>query len=513
MAGLDRNIIDEIDWRRGVSSVRVDTRSDFILSPHFDAIFNHGSERLIEQCCQKLRAGTYQARLPITFSVPKGSFLTRPGSILEPADRLIHQVLSEQCLGPIENELDRNRVFSQVPSDDEDHLFEPSHLGWDRYQTKVASICRNHSHILKADISNYFETIPQHTVINLLSSVGVQQEIVNLVEEQLSAFRQRSSTGIIQGIFPSDILGNFYLSNFDADCDLHDFESARYVDDIYVGFQSELSARRELVRLNERLRQNGLAFNPLKTKVEAAEAVIDEDQEIDTLFAEAREEIEDTISFLRASGYGFQGDWIDGEGEEIGAEIELNAVRYLLLEYEAADSQKDKIERFCLPILRGANDDLGVDLVIDSFSRRPSQTRLYASYLTHFTQRDQSIVERVCRVIEEDNFYCDYQRMYMLAAILNANAVSPATVRKSLRWLEGNQIGPETKALCAIFAAKFGSANQKRAVRVNYENEGSEYVRSATLFASQYFPSAEKRAAKRAWGGQSEINALIRDVI
>lgn len=117
------------------------------------------------------------------------------------------------------------------------------------------------------------------------------------------------------------------------------------------------------------------------------------------------------------------------------------------------------------------------------------------------------------RTIVAGGFFSDYQRMYILSAILNADRVGEATVQTAQRWLESNDVGAETRAICAIFVAKHGGPHQKRAVRLRYENEPSEYVRSAILYAAQFFPAADRRSAKQAWGGQSSINALISDVI
>ncbi len=52
--------------------------------------------------------------------------------------------------------------------------------------------------------------------------------VVRLLEEMLLAFRERNSFGIIQGVFPSDMLGNFFLSDFDAYCEIQNIPSARY---------------------------------------------------------------------------------------------------------------------------------------------------------------------------------------------------------------------------------------------------------------------------------------------
>ena len=512
MPGLDQIVVQDIDWSNAARNIVLDVRSDFILSPHFDAIYNKCSEQLIEKTTQALRSGGYQPRMPITFSVPKGNFLTRPGSILEPQDRLVHQALIERALPQIEENMDRNRAFSHIP-DGENALFRPSHEGWDAFQVKVKQISDDSQFILRADIANYFETIPQHAVINLLSSSGVQREIVSLLEEQLLSFQERTSTGIIQGIYPSDILGNFYLSDFDADCEMHDLASARYVDDIFVGFADRSKARSELVRLNARLRSSGLYFNASKTSILSREEAQFEEGELERLFDEARDEIHEHLGWLSESGYGFQGNWIT-EGEEPSAEdIELEATKNLLFRGGENDSQREKIERFCLPVLRGADDPAAIDLIFENFNERPQLTRLYASYLTHFSRNSDDIAERVTTLITSDEFFCDYQRMYMIAAVLNREDNAPSSIIKCQQWMESGQIGQETRALAAIFVAKFGSPQQKRAVRLRYENESSEYVRSAILYSAQFFAQADKKTAKRAWGGHSAINAMISEAI
>ena len=219
------------------------------------------------------------------------------------------------------------------------------------------------------------------------------------------------------------------------------------------------------------------------------------------------------LDWLSQSGYGFQGDWLIEGDEPTQEEIELQATKNLLFHGGENDAQHEKIERFCLPILRGGNDDSAIDLVFDNFDTRPQLTRLYASYLTHFSRESPDIAARISRLIQRDQFFCDYQRMYVLASILNREANDAGTVLKCQQWMESGTIGAETRALAAIFVAKFGSPQQKRSVRLRYENEPSEYVRAAILFSAQFFTLADQRTAKRAWGGHSSINAMIADAI
>lgn len=162
MPGLDRRIIEQIDHESVIAHVKADIRSDFILAPHYNAIFSRAADELWEQLRQQLRSGGYQPELPITMSVPKERFFTRPGSILRPGDRFMYQALIDNVMEKLEEGHDRARSFSHVPSEEEGQMFVPNHVSWERFQSRVAEICSESEYILKADISNYFERLPQH---------------------------------------------------------------------------------------------------------------------------------------------------------------------------------------------------------------------------------------------------------------------------------------------------------------------------------------------------------------
>lgn len=218
-------------------------------------------------------------------SVPKERFFTRPGSILRPADRIMYQAVLDNVMEQLEEGHDRSRSFSHVPSDEDEQMFEPNHRSWERFQHRIAEICDESEFVLKADISNYFERLPQHNLVNLMSAAGCAPEMVGLLEEMLLAFRERGSSGIIQGVYPSDALGNFYLSALDAHCELDEIPSARYVDDIYMGFPSEVEARKGLASLIETLPKDGLHLNEHKSKIMPADEVIREETAVDRLSA------------------------------------------------------------------------------------------------------------------------------------------------------------------------------------------------------------------------------------
>jgi len=234
MPGLDRNILDTISHENVIDRVKLDLRTDFILAPHYNAVFVNTADEVWSIVNEQLRSGSYQPDLPLTMSVPKERGFTRPGSILQPLDRFVYQALIDIVSPSLEQQLDRTRTFSHVLAEGGGGMFKPAHDCWERFHEKLGSLCQQGEYIVKADIADYFERIPQHHLINLMNASGCPSEVVNLMEDMLLSFQERDSFGIVQGVFPSDVLGNFFLSDFDAYCELNDIGSARYVDDIYM---------------------------------------------------------------------------------------------------------------------------------------------------------------------------------------------------------------------------------------------------------------------------------------
>ncbi len=412
--------------------------------------------------------------------------------------------------------MDRTRSFSHIPSKEEGKLFKPSFEGWTEFQARVEEICRRSAYVLQCDVANYFETLPQHNLINALEGCGCRAETVRLLERMLSSFRQKSSQGIIQGIFPSDVLGNFFLSDFDAQCSLLTLPSARYVDDFYIGFNSELEARKFLNELIEKMRKIGLILNPTKTKIVPSADLLFEQKEVDSLFDEARKEIGEAKDLLEAGAYGFQGDWINSDDIQLALEEGLNeellAVRALLDYHSESAELLEKVDRFCLPYLRAIGDDYGVERAFDGLLARPHLTRHYFSYLNHFARVVPEVRRRIENLITENGFHLDYQRMYHMAGVMSCDTVEGPTVQHVLRWFEDRRIGNPTRAIAAIFVAKFGTARERRVIRAAYDEE-PPYVQSAILYASQFFIAAEKSTMKAAWKGHSDLNALIASAI
>ena len=526
MPGLDKQILDAIDYEKVIERIKLDIRSDFILAPHYKVIFAEAGEDLWLQLKKSLASGSYKPALPHVISVPKKSGFTRPGSILNPFDRFVYQALIDQMSEILEDNINRDRCFGGVLSDDPCRMFVPENESYAKFQNKVGALCEGSAYMIKADISNYFERIPQHSLVNLTRTAGCPGEIVNLLEEMLLGFRERRSFGIIQGLYPSDVLGNFFLSGLDDFCENKDIPSARYVDDIYLSFESELEARKELWRLAEYLRADGLHLNELKTRILLSSDLVREETAIDRLFAKAVDEInqlradESPCNGDRPAGsfqYGFDADWeveTDTDTEcENEKPVEVVQTERLFNQIASYPDYEDGIEKFCLPLLESAGSDIAVDHVCKRILDKPHQAALYLSYLYTFIGESQKLVGFLEDLLSSERLISGYQKMFLLTVLSGAKEISRQKINIVLKWLQDKREDEAVRAVAAVLVSRLGTANHKKTVKHEYEKEPSRYVRGAILHASRFFTPQEKRACKRAWGGHNGMNALIAKTI
>ena len=190
-------------------------------------------------------------------------------------------------------------------------------------------------------------------------------------------------------------------------------------------------------------------MNEYKSGIRPAQRVVREETELDQLFAETVEEIrEERRSYKRApevvTSYGFPVGWEFDEQEDIDEgdddrdenedELTNAAIERLYQSIEDNPGQTDKIERFCLPFLRAAGSDIAVQRGLNGITERPHLSRLYLSYLSRFVPRDRTITKRLEKLIDSPILVMDYQRMYLLGALMGAAKIDRNTVNAALAY-------------------------------------------------------------------------------
>jgi len=149
-------------------------------------------------------------------------------------------------------------------------MFLPTRTCWSALQSALSQHSKGDrvKYILKIDVANYFGSMNLHTLINVLNDSGYASELSGRLEAVLTSYTSlRSSRGILQGMFPSDLFGNFYMEPIDRFLNEYGVKAARYVDDIYVFLDSVETAQKLLGQLIPKLRYYDLVLNEAKCMI------------------------------------------------------------------------------------------------------------------------------------------------------------------------------------------------------------------------------------------------------
>lgn len=526
---MDINLIEKLDWNAALQRVLHDMRSDFIWAPHFRFICSQVGDELIQDIKSELVKNTFNTRPVLSIEVPKsfrikvagaskrlGPSFTRPGSIPLPKDRLLYQVLADNVSTLIEKATDRTRSFShRLARPDAETMFVSNRECWSELQAAVKSYAKddNIKYILRLDIANYFGSINLNVLISALSDLGLNAAISKALSRLLFSFSGGSaSRGLIQGVYPSDMLGLIYMNPVDQLFDDLDVRSARYVDDLYIFVGSVDEADAVLRRLIPFLRSYDLNLNEVKSFVLPKSSLFSIEPDLEELFQDAVNEIsEQSDDEMSATEYSFQKEWEDEEDEDNEAhqnlDIELHATKTLFAAISEFPGSEETIERFCLPLFAKAGSDFAITHVLESLGRRPSMTQIYANYLAKFIRHEPRIEAKLLELVEDSNVY-DWQKMWLLACLMQAGRASPRCLKVAAGLLADPLRHDALRAVAALILGKFGDVSRRRALADTYKAV-SEYVQLAIYFASRNWPPEERASATETWGGHGPLHRLM----
>lgn len=524
--GLDPILVKKIDWELALKRIRQDLRSDFIYAPHLSFLYQKAGNELIAALTGELSSGSFSPGIPITIEVPKpyrirvavhskrlGPNYSRPGSILLPRDRLFYQALADRAAPVVQTKTDPKRSFSHLLAPaDSTGMFLPTRICWNKLQKALSEYSRPKAvrYILKIDVANFFGSLNQHTLINILNDSGYEKALSSRLEAILTSYTgERSSRGILQGMYPSDLLGNYYLTPIDRFLRDHGVASARYVDDIYVFVKSVEDADSLLRTLIPTLRSYDLVLNEAKSVIMPKSALITEEPDLEALFANAVDEISNQVDEEEFNAdYGFQSEW---EEEEVDKEqLELQATKLLFDSLSDHPGQKENIERFCLPLFTAAGSDYAVAHVTDSFKKRPSMSQIYASYLAKFLGVNE--IDDFLLSLVKDATLLDWQRMWVLAALSQAKKAGDPAVKAALDLLKDANRHEALRGVAAIYVGSFGD-HARRKELVSIYPTVSGYVQAAIYYVSRQWPGVERSTAKASWGGHGPLHVLLTNAM
>jgi hypothetical protein len=520
--GLDTVVLAKIDWALALKRIIYDLRSDFIYAPHLNFIYSKAGDELVARVKLELKSGTFSPGVPVTIEVPKsfrirvavpskrlGPSFSRPGSILLPRDRLLYQTLANQAAPIVQAKTDTERSFShRLAASDSANMFLPTRTCWSELQKSLANHAKSPSahYILKIDVANFFGSLNQHTMINVLNDSGYPKSLSSRLEAILTSYTgERSSRGILQGMYPSDLLGNHYLAPIDRFLDDSGVPSARYVDDIYVFVESVDAADQLLRKLIPALRSYDLVLNEAKSVIMPKSALITEEPDLEALFDDAVAEISNQVDDEDFDAdYGFQSDWADEKTDE--EDLKLQATISLFDSLSKYPGHEENIERFCLPLFSISGSDYAVEHVLDSFKKRPSMSQIYASYLAKFLDRDD--VQKFLLSVLKDASLTDWQKMWILAALSQLTKADDAAVKIASDLVKEANRHDALRAVAAIFVGRFGDHARRKAL-ISIYSSVSSYIQAAIYYSSRLWPGVERANAKASWSGHGPLHSLL----
>jgi group II intron reverse transcriptase/maturase len=195
--------------------------------------------------------------------IPKGNTgKMRPLGIPAVRDRIAQEVL-RQLLSPI-----FERLFHP-----DSYGFRPGRNCHQAVQRVLDLGQQGYRQVLDADISGFFDNIPQNVIMAGVRAEIADGNILNLLERFLQAgvmeqgVFKPTTVGTPQGGVISPLLANITLNHLDQQLDAAGFRLVRYADDFVVLCQSERQAQEARTLVERVLIELGLALSPEKTQV------------------------------------------------------------------------------------------------------------------------------------------------------------------------------------------------------------------------------------------------------
>lgn len=509
--GIEKAALEKLNFDLAIRRIMSDVRSDFILAPHLSCTYVDCKEELIQEVKNLAQSGEFSPSLPITIDVPKKHRIqpigvkrnppnfVRPGGILYPRDRVLLQAIADVAQPLIESKLNRNICFShqQAPKESENKMFMSSRSCWNQMQAQLGKLTKGTFKIvLRADIASCFQSINQHTLVNTLEGLGFPREYVKPLESMLTQMSTgRSSRGILQGIYPSDLLGNFYLYPVDRHLADAGIPSIRYVDDIYAFFESHEQCDTSIIHLYPELRRLDLNLNEAKTCITTPSGLLTADPDLDAMFDAAIDEVQATYIAGEPeeilTDYGFQVIWTEEVSTTEDNPIELMATELLFNQIQKYPDNVEEIERFCLPLFAEFGSNYALEHVLAKLDNSPSMSQIYFSYLSKFLH-DDSVVKAVCSLFVNRRLTFDWEYLWAIGTIVQMTEVEDTVVASLLKICTEN-IDDSVKAMAYIAVAKLGDVDRQKSVANAIGKVHSIYLRGAILFSSRYMHKAVRK--------------------
>lgn len=249
-------------------------KGDTDLFPYpFELAFLNEKQKEIASSLANLDLATYHPMSLVESLIPKTRYGFRVAHQPYPIDTVIYTALVLTIFDDIEKGRDpahNNRAFSYRKRNGLDPAIFQEHRSFRHWldHLKGFVFSNEYSHVIRTDISDFYQRIYRHRLENIMSSLSNNPQFVKKIEKFISDWRGGQSFGIPVGSSASRLLAEAALNDTDLALIGEGHNFTRYVDDLTILVKKGVDPYATLALLANHLSSNeGLSLNNQKTRI------------------------------------------------------------------------------------------------------------------------------------------------------------------------------------------------------------------------------------------------------
>ncbi len=477
-------------------------KTDFVLSEFEAKILEAYPGLIAQKVTDAISAGRgngldYEPNPLRTIDVPKRDFTVRPGAIPTIRDRVYYQALCDALAPTIESKLAGTQIlFSYRLVDAKGpQMFRLPSESYAEFSATLNKHCEDpaYAYVVDADVASYFEHIDHHPIVNTLHGFGCEPVLVEAVGTLLRKWRNGVSHGIPQGLWPSDLIGNFYLSPLDSHMILERWQYVRYVDDIRIFTKSLVDARRALLSMSRKLGALGLSLNSEKTSILPKE-------EFCKKLRPASEKLVDLVAKRKAWMKALDPYFSEFKpsSESPLEKADVNQLLEILRDATSEHPVKEGDVKFCLNSLFGINAKEARVTATNLLADYPHLTSYVVNFLAS-TGYDPDIGQQLVTFLSSENNLYDWQEMWILRYFFTAKGM-PKDLRAFVRNIVVNRNkNNATRTMAIHLLGELGELADWQSLREQVRNEDSNWVRAYIVLGTRKLPKDDRNHVYTYW--------------
>ena len=245
--------------------------------------FDYSIDEIVIKVCAEINSAQYVSSRPKHYLVEKSRGLCRQMTLAKPADLLVLQCLSGSLLSDIKANQPTNTAYFEPG----DQKFDKNKLilqldeygaiaSWKRFQKAIFEFSKEKNYVVITDVANFYDFINFRHLRNIVASIcDVRESILDFLIYVLNEiswspdFMPRTEIGMPQlEVEAPRVLPNAMLFELDKVAESHSLgDYVRFMDDIDVGVDSIVAAKRAVRDIDLTLQSRQLRLNSSKTLI------------------------------------------------------------------------------------------------------------------------------------------------------------------------------------------------------------------------------------------------------